>query len=73
MSSLFNNPQLITVCELWIKFYPDDADEYVHVFSTDTGDFQILWNRINAHIKLNNIKKYSVEYKTSNTYKDYDY
>jgi hypothetical protein len=73
MSNLNQNPQLITVCELWIKFYPDDADEYVQVFSTDTGDFQILWTRINAHNKLNNIKKYSVEYQTSNTYKDYDY
>jgi len=73
MSDLFLNPQVIIVCELWIKFYPDDADEYVQVFTTDTGDFQVLWDRINAYNKENNIKKYSVEYYTSNTYTNYDY
>lgn len=71
--SLNQTPQLITVCELWIKFHPDNGDSYVKVFSTDTGDFQVLWDRIHKYNKENNINHYSVEYSTSNTYIDNDY
>lgn len=71
--SIPNYPQLITVCELWVKPHPEEGESFVKVFTTDKGDFQVLWDRINAYNKENNIKQYSIEYQTSNTYIDHDY
>lgn len=71
--SLSGGPQLITVCELWIKFHHDDGTTVSKVFRTDTGDFQVLWDRVHEYNKDNDIKHYSVDYYTSNTYIDHDY
>lgn len=71
--SIPNYPQIITVCELWVKFHPEEGESFVKVFSTNTGEFQVLHDRIHKYKNDNNINHHSIEYYTSNNYLDYDY
>lgn len=69
--SLYGGPQLITVCELWIKFHHNDGKTETKVFSTDQGDYQILWDEVYAYNKKHDIKLYSIEHYNTSTYTDY--